>query len=312
MNNHLSAPRTLQELTERLQADFADMPPQFQIGARYLLNNPSAVPISSMRKIAQQAGVQPATLVRLAQSLGYQGWVGLKEVFVQSLHVSGHGYTRQARQVVRRRNQPDRMAKAVEAQAHNVQRLLELNAGRIEQAVDILVKARRVYVAGFRASYASAFTFHYLYRFFRPSVTMMRSEAGTFEMELRTLRTGDVIVLIAFAPYSQEVVRVYETARKTGCKILSICDSPVAPIALEADCNLLFSTEMPSFFPSCTASVALVELLVEQVLARTGRRALSGLEHAETQLEQIGAYWSKQDIPEQGGGANGTSEDSDL
>src|SRR5699024_5885279 len=65
------------------------------------------------------------------------------------------------------------------------------------------------------------------------------------------------------------------------------------PIALEADCNLLFSTEMPSFFPSCTASVALVEVLVEQVLARTGSRAISGLEHAETQLQQIDAYRSK-------------------
>lgn len=288
------APRSLQELTERLQADFVDMPPQFQIGARYLLDNPSEVPVSSMRKIAQKAGVQPATLVRLAQSLGYKGWTGLKDVFVHSLHAKSHAYALQARRVVRRRNQPDRMAKAVQAQALNVQKLTELNGDRMKRAVDILVKARRVYVAGFRASYASAFTFHYLYRFFRPSVTMMRSEAGTFEMELRTLRSGDVIVLIAFAPYSQEIVQVYEAARKTGCKILSLCDSPVAPIALEADCNLLFSTEMPSFFPSCTASVALVEVLVEQVLARTGRRAISGLEHAETQLEQIGAYWTKE------------------
>lgn len=288
------APRSLQELTERLQADFVDMPPQFQIGARYLLDNPSEVPVSSMRKIAQKAGVQPATLVRLAQSLGYKGWTGLKDVFVHSLHAESHAYALQARRVVRRRNQPDRMAKAVQAQALNVQKLTELNGDRMKRAVDILVKARRVYVAGFRASYASAFTFHYLYRFFRPSVTMMRSEAGTFEMELRTLRSGDVIVLIAFAPYSQEIVQVYEAARKTGCKILSLCDSPVAPIALEADCNLLFSTEMPSFFPSCTASVALVEVLVEQVLARTGRRAISGLEHAETQLEQIGAYWTKE------------------
>jgi len=295
MTKNQLAPRSLQELTERLQADFAEMPPQFQIGARYLLNNPSEVPVSSMRKIAQQAGVQPATLVRLAQSLGYKGWTGLKDIFVRSLHADSHAYALQARQVVRQRDQPDRVAKAVTAQATNVQKLSELNSGRLSKAVDMLVKARRVYVAGFRASYASAFTFHYLYRFFRPSVTMMRSEAGTFEMELRTLRPGDVIVLIAFAPYSQEIVRVYEAARKTGCKILSICDSPVAPIALEADCNLLFSTEMPSFFPSCTASVALVEVLVEQVLARTGRRAISGLEHAETQLQQIGAYWTKKE-----------------
>src|SRR5699024_11962024 len=78
MSMTLVAPRSLQELTERLQERFSEMPPQFQIGARYLLDNPSQIPVSSMRKIAQQAGVQPATLVRLAQSLCYERWTGLK------------------------------------------------------------------------------------------------------------------------------------------------------------------------------------------------------------------------------------------
>src|SRR5699024_1107349 len=164
MSTNLVAPRSLQELTERLQESFSEMAPQFQIGARYLLDNPSEVPVSSMRKIAQQAGVQPATLVRLAQSLGHEGWTGLNVVFVHSLHAGDHAYALQARKGVRQRHRPDRVAKAVEAQAHNVQKLSELNTGRLSKAVDILVKARRVYVAGFRASYASAFTFHYLYR----------------------------------------------------------------------------------------------------------------------------------------------------
>ena len=291
MRKKQRAPQTLEALIQHLQAEYTTMPPQFQIGARYLIDHPGDVPIASMRTIAMQAGVQPATLVRLAQSLGYSGWSGLKDVFVQSLRQSSAVYTEQARAVVRSRDPKGMFSKATQAQAVNISRLDEQNALTMPLAVDLLVKAKRVYVAGFRASHAPAFTFYYLYRLFRPSVSMLRTEAGTLEMELRALQAGDVVVLTAFAPYSQEIVRVYEAALESGCKVIALCDSQVAPIALESECNLIFGTEVPSFFPSSTAAIALVEVLIEQILARTGKKALSGLLAAENQLHQTGAYW---------------------
>lgn len=284
-------PQTLESLIQRLQSTYAEMPTQFQISARYLIDHPGDVPIASMRTIATQAGVQPATLVRLAQSLGYAGWSGLKDVFVQSLRQTPMAYTEQAKAVVRRRNPTTMLTQMNQAQARNVMSLQELNATTMTEAVELLVKAKRVYVAGFRASHAPAFTFYYLYRLFRPSVSMLRSEAGTLEMELRALQAGDVVVLTAFAPYSNEVVRVYEAAIESGCQVIALCDSLVAPIALESKCNLIFGTEVPSFFPSSTAAIALVEGLIEQILARSGKKALSGLQSAENQLHHTGAYW---------------------
>lgn len=291
MSKKIRPPQNLEALIQHLQANYADMPLQFQIGTRYLIDHPGDVPIASMRTIATQAGVQPATLVRLAQSLGYGGWAGLKDVFVQSLRQMPTAYSEQAKAVMRNRNPKGMFTNVVQAQAANVAKLDELNAQVMSQAVDLLVKAKRVYVAGFRASYASAFTFYYLYRLFRPTVSMLRTEAGTLEMDLRALQAGDVVLLTAFAPYSQEIVRVYEAAIESGCKVIALCDSQVAPIALESECNLIFGTEVPSFFPSSTAATALVEGLIEQILARTGKKALSGLQTAENQLHQTGAYW---------------------
>src|SRR5690606_18180006 len=94
-----TAPVHLEALTARIQRDFAHMTPQFQVGARHLLDFPLDVPIASMRKIAEQAGVQPATLVRLAKSLGYDGWQELKDVFVQSLQRSPERYADRARKL---------------------------------------------------------------------------------------------------------------------------------------------------------------------------------------------------------------------
>ncbi|HRL20581.1 MurR/RpiR family transcriptional regulator [Alcaligenes sp. SDU_A2] len=282
----------LSTLTQRIQAQFATMSPQFQVGVRYVLDHAEQVPLLSMRQIAVQAGVQPATLLRLAQSLGYAGWGDFKAVFTQAIHgQTGRRYAEQARAVVRNRHNPDRFEQTLSAQIDNLSALRELNQDRLPSAVQLLNRARRVYVAGFRASFAHAFTFHYQYRLFRPSVVLLRGDAGTLEMDLRALQKDDVLVLFGFAPYSQEGVRAHQAARQAGARVLAICDSLLAPIALEADTTLLFGTDVPSFFPSGVAAQALVEVLVEHVLAKAGRKAVSGIELAENQLHQSGAYW---------------------
>lgn len=284
------APAHLEALTARIQRDFTGMTPQFQVGARHLLDFPLDVPVASMRKIAEQAGVQPATLLRLARSLGYGGWQELKDVFVQSLQRSPERYADRARKLQHDRRTGNTLARAIAAQADNIRRIEAGNAKRLPAALQLLSRASQVYVAGFRASFASAFLFHYQYRLFRPSVTLLRGDAGTLEMELRALGKDDVVVIFGFAPYSREALRVADAAQRAGSRVLAICDSAVAPIALNADCVLLFSTDTPSFFPSSTAATALIELLIEQLLTKAGKQAVSRIEAAEEQLHQTGAY----------------------
>ncbi|MDS1140156.1 MurR/RpiR family transcriptional regulator [Pusillimonas sp. SM2304] len=285
-----TAPASLDALTARIQRDFAGMTPQFQVGARYLLDFPADIPVASMRRIAEQAGVQPATLVRLAKSLGYPGWQALKDVFVLSLQQRPKRYADQARKLIRGKHPRNALSRAVSAQADNIRLLEELNAGRLPQAAQLLSRARQVHVAGFRASFAPAFVFQYQYRLFRSSVTVLRGDAGTLEMELRAIAKDDIVVIIGFAPYSNEAMRVAKAAHQAGSRVLAICDSIVAPIALDADCVLLFTTDTPSFFPSSAAAIALIELLIEQLLAKAGKQAIAGIERAENQLHQTGAY----------------------
>lgn len=285
-----AAPPDLESLIERIQRDFPEMSTQFQVAARYLMDFPAEVPIASMRQIAIQAGVQPATLVRLAQSLGYDGWNALKGVFIQSLRRTPKRYAEQARHVIRSKNPREVLSIAVATQAGNLRLLEELNRDRLAPAVSLLSKSRHVHVAGFRASFGPAYTMHYLYRLFRASVSMLRGDAGSLEMELRSMHKDDVVVIVGFAPYSNESLRVVQAARQAGAHVIALCDSIVSPIAHEADCILLFPTESTSFFPSSAAAVALVEILVERLLAKAGKHAVEGIKIAEDQLHQTGAY----------------------
>ena len=284
------APHTLDELVALVRERFPGLSPQFQIGARYLIDNPDQVPVLSMRRIAANAGVQPATLVRLAQALGYDGWDTMRQVFVRSLHQIPRRYAEQARVAVQRRNARSILSRHVATQLGNMRLLEELNDENLSEAARLLARARHVHVAGFRASYAAAYTLHYQYRLFRNTVTLVRGDVGLLEMELRAIDSGDAVVVIGFAPYSQEAMRVAESAKASGCHVIAICDSKVAPVAHRADVVLLFPTDTPSFFPSTAAAMVLVEALVNRLLGRAGRQAIDALGLAEEQLRQTGAY----------------------
>ena len=288
-------PESLDALLEQLRTEFPNLSVQFQGGARYLLDHPRDIAIQSMRKVAANAGVQPATLVRLSQSLGFEGWQGLRELFVTAVREGGsQPYARRARKVVKDSDKTSgsgkMLAEMIEVQHHNLDALLANNADTLPRAADLLAAAPIVHVAGFRSCFPIAFTFHYIYGLFRSSVRLIRGDAGTLEMELRALNARDAVLVAGFAPYSQESLRVAQAAREAGCKVIALTDSTVAPIALEADCTLLFAIDSPSFFPSITSGVTMVEALVEQLLARKGKGAIRALEHTEGQLHRTGAY----------------------
>src|SRR5690554_1650769 len=187
------APRSLDELVTLVKERYAGMSPQFQIAARHLVDHPEQVPVESMRRVAANAGVQPATMVRLAQSLHYDGWESLRQVFVRSLHHQPRRYTEQARDLLQRRSSRAQLSKQISVQADNLRMLEELNEDRLGDAAKLLTRSRHVHIAGFRASYAAAFTLHYLYGLFRNSVSLMRGEAGLLDMEMRAIEPQDAV-----------------------------------------------------------------------------------------------------------------------
>jgi DNA-binding MurR/RpiR family transcriptional regulator len=285
-------PATFDELASLIRAQFSELSPQFQVGAAFLLDHPDEVAVSSMRKVAQRAGVQPASLVRLAQVLGFPGWSALRDLFVARVCTRPAPLTQRARSLVRPNAKASLARDLTAAQQHNLAVTAAQNAQAILDAAKLIRKAPHVHVAGFRSCHPVAFGFVYGYRLFRPTVSLLTGLAGSLDMELRGIAKGSVTLVIAFAPYSAEAGRVAQAAREQGSRIVAITDSAVSPIALHADAHLIFTHDSPSFFPSLVAAHALAEALVAQLLALEGDSAVAALERAEAALHAKGAYVS--------------------
>ncbi|MEM5366966.1 MurR/RpiR family transcriptional regulator [Paraburkholderia azotifigens] len=283
-------PDTFDQLAALIRGRFAELSPQFQMGAAFLLDHPDEVAVSSMRKVAERAQVQPASLVRLSQQLGFPGWNELRDLFVARVRTRPEPLTSRARSLVKGHAKDALAHDLLVAQQHNLEVTAAHNARVTVEAAKLLRRAPHVHVGGFRSCYPVAFGFVYGYRLFRSSVSLLTGEAGTLEMQLRGIERDSATVVVSFAPYSVEAARVAEAALEKGSKLIAITDSAVSPIALNADKALIFSHESPSFFPSLVAATAIAESLVAHLLALEGTDAVQQLELAEQSLHAKGAY----------------------
>ncbi len=283
-------------MTPRVPADLIlerlpELTPQLALGARFIVDHPDSMVMSSMREIAGRVGVAPATLLRLARLLGYEDWSDFREVYVEHFRSSSPHYAQKADALTKRHGAPALIEEVERAQIAALQYAAATNsADTVDAAAKILNGARRIFVAAFLSCRAPGLAFTYLCRLFRSNVTLLGAEGTSLVADLADLRVDDAVLSINFLPYSREIRLVADGVARSGASLVSIADSRVTPLSSHAQCILLFAAESPSFFPSITGAVALVESLGAAMLAQAGESAVGRVDAIERALYSTGSY----------------------
>lgn len=275
---------------ENIVSQFSTLSPELQRAAEFCLQNVNILVVQSMRAFAAQAGVKPATLLRLAQRLGFSGWGELKDAFIDDLGLRNDTYVSKAKKLVAKDTQSNLYEEVFQVHQANLVFTGSENQQAMPRAVTLLDEADNVYICGFRASFPIAWSLYYVYRLFNRRVSLIDGLASNIEVFTRELTARDCVLLTSFAPYSRESLDVLHAAQRAGARIIAITDSPVSPLAQAAECTLLFSIDSPSFFPSVVSGMGLAECLLAMLVARHGNEAVSKIESAERYLIDSGAY----------------------
>jgi len=285
---------TMKAFQELLVAALPDAPAQVQRGARYVLDHPDDVVIYSMREVAERAAVSPATLVRLANLLGFEKWSGVRLVHSENLRSAPAAYIDRARDAVGRTDR-DLVQETFVSHQANLAHTEAVNGDEaIRDAAEALAQADRVFVSAFMSCRAPGHTFVYLGRILRDDVMLLGTESSSLPADLLTLREGDMVLSINFQPYGREILQVAEAVKRSGAGLVCLSDSRASPLTPLADHVLLFGPNGPSFFPSITAATALVESLLAAMLACLGEAAQDRIGGIERALYDSGTYTSPQ------------------
>lgn len=285
-----------QILSQQISEMFPSLSPQLRQAARHVLDNPEDVALLSMRGLAGRAGVQPSTMVRLAKSFDFDSFQSFQEPFQRRLRGRPGGYLDRARDLQSRGSDVGEEAallhELVSTDIDNLQSTFDVNGpDTMIRCAKMLSAAGRVFILGLRSCYPIAYAFHYSYRMFKTNGILLDGQGGAFSDNLRAVTPKDVVLAISFEPYSRGVVQAVSYARDQGAKIIAMTDSRVSPLAEQADETLLLTLASPSFFPSISSAISLVQCLLAIMVAEGGEGALDAIDRSEQQLENFNAYW---------------------
>ena len=281
--------------TIRLLVDaYSQLTPELQKAARFMVEHPEEIGLNSMRRVARDADVKPATITRLTKALGFPEYEALREPFRQRLRTQAPDFSAKLQDIQRRGRTGDKsILSDLRAQeiANIEESLSDDNLPIMEAAAQTMHESRRVYVLGLRGAHAPAFLFHYAYQLFQDNSQLLDTSAGIFADQLRGISSEDCLLVVSFPPYTQLTIDAVDYAADAGARIIAITDSIVSPAANAATHTIVTKNLSPSFYHSFTGALAVTQVLITMLVTKAGGDAVKIVEEAEKQLSRISAYW---------------------
>jgi len=277
-----------------IEQRYESLSPELQRAARWVRDNPREVGLRSMRECARRAEVAPATMTRLAQALGLDGFEALREP-VRAQLAAGDDFAARAQALQRvHAESDDWLARLVGEQRANLAAIVtaELRAD-LEAAARAMLAAPRVWFLGLRVCHGVAMDVCYRHQLLAGNSMLVSGAAATLADQLDQIERRDILVAISMAPYTRETVLAVQETAARGVRVLALTDSALSPIARPAWKKLVFRTRSSSFFHSLVGAMALCEALTSATAAIGGPAIIRRLEERRARLHAAGAYWEK-------------------
>ncbi|UVK40554.1 MurR/RpiR family transcriptional regulator [Mesorhizobium sp. AR10] len=263
-------PQTYEELRAVLSSGTVHFPKRLRQVAIFLWQHPSDVALGTIAQVADQAGVQPSTLVRFAQIFGYAGFSDFQGLFKD--HVKGSWPEGRAREG-QERTEPN-------ANLHFLNGMVaasQTSLGRIdngfdiesfEKMVELLAAADLIYVIGSKRAFPVT-TYLSLTLSQQGVRNVLVDNVGSTALDqVGCIGKRDAVLAVSFSPYNSITPDLVAVAHERKARIVTITDSTFSPLVKLSDTWLEVVESDFAGFRSLAASLAVGMALVHGVAVR--------------------------------------------
>lgn len=265
----MSGPISYEQLINTITARYEGMGKRSRDIARYIVQNPNDMALSTAKTIAERTGVQASSLVRFAQALGYDGFNDMQRVFQSRLVTAAPSYVERLEAL--RRDLGGRLGNTKVGLVREVairdiaalQRLIEtIEEPDLETAAAILKDAPTIHVLGHLRAYPVAAYFHYALTRLRRDVRLIDGMGGLGSDQADLVDRSHCLIAISFRHYAREVVDIVERLADNQVPIIAITDSQLSPLAKRAAVTFLVPEAENNFAHSLAAPICIAQGLV--------------------------------------------------
>lgn len=269
---------TYEELRDAITDRYALLPRQLQRVALVALERPHDLALSTIAVLAGAAGVQPSTLVRFANALGFDGFSAMQQVFRKHLIEVSLPYRER---IARTRaahagggNQPSDILRAFVAESTSGLEHLQgsIAPGILEAAVRLISNARRIDVLAYRRSFPVACYLAYALDQLELAAQLLNGVGGMNEVYARRLGRKDALIVVSFRNYTAEGVAIATDCHARNVPVLAITDGPLSPLKRVARVCLEIGDDGGKAFRSLVEPLCVAQVLVVSVGHRLADR----------------------------------------
>ncbi|AQT78240.1 RpiR family transcriptional regulator [Mycolicibacterium litorale] len=245
-----------------------------RVGRALLADYPSAG-LASAARLAERAEVSPPTVLRFAQSLGFDGFTDLQVALRAELSAQSSGPITRLPDAPAAGSRLDRLLKQARAQNDRaIETLARLPAPALDAAVALLADTSRpLYLHGGRFSMLLAAHLAAHLEQLRPGVRLLTDPTGSDLGTMIELARRDVVVLFDYHRYQRSAADLAARIHRAGASIVLITDELACPVAPDAEVVLAAASTVGTVYQSMAAGFLLTELLIPLVMDAIGEPA---------------------------------------
>ncbi|AYM19964.1 MurR/RpiR family transcriptional regulator [Agrobacterium tumefaciens] len=276
-------------VAERIEAIYPELSQALRTFADYVLRYPIKVAGLSINDTVAITGVSVASANRFARKMGFEGYAEFRAELLRGMAPTMEPVERLRRKVSEESTTQDVVAASLMEDISNLQGSLgNLDPARAEQAVDMIVAARRIFILGFDNAAGLSLVMAHRLQSIGCDVRVVESGGGSLSAarHLSRLEPQDMVISIAFPRYLRDTVSMTRFAHQHDIPILVITDSQTSPIA-KLGKVVVYAHAKRSFSSTSDAAVlAVMEALAAGVANKKPDAAAAAQRFAD-----MGFYW---------------------
>ncbi|MBQ7193175.1 MAG: MurR/RpiR family transcriptional regulator [Synergistaceae bacterium] len=280
----------IQRLEDRIRGKLDHFPAKTRRVAEYILGNSPEIAFHSISETAEKLSVSRAQLVRVAKMLGFDGYADLKNTFKKKVLDQ---VIPSSTDMIQEINSDTALSlsRIEHANIDETYRNLSGHFEDVRKFCKAVRKSTSIYCMGWGISALPA---EWLYTRFAElglkSVLMRRGSLSLLE-QARGINEDDMLIVSELPSYVIEVTEAAEQIAARGTEIVSITDSPAAPVCAHASMHFYVGDNSPLFGSSLIGSMFAVHVLTSVLAKDMGSKGRRALEEQKEALNDKRVYY---------------------
>lgn len=278
------------DIIVKIQDNYQKLSKSQRLIAEYILYHYDKAAFLTAAKLGNTVKVSESTVVRFANAMGYEGYPELQKA-LQEL-IKNKLTTVQRLELTDNYHDDENIFKSVlKSDMEDIRDTMnELNVSDLEEVINLIYVARKIYIIGLRSSTALAEYLGFYFNLILDNVIVVKLGISDIFEQIIKISEEDVIIGIGFPRYSRRTIDALSYAKEKNAKIISITDSLISPLAPLSNKVLIAKSDMDSFVDSLVAPMSLINALIVALGLKEKNKIASVFEDLESIWEKYEIY----------------------